>query len=247
MTTDSEEIRAYFDREDVLEHYARATANLGLWRSEEVVFRRLFQAQDRLLEVGCGTGRIALGLHELGYQHLLGVDLSRSMIKRARLLATLLEYQVSFQVGDATRLIFEDGLFDGAIFGFNGLMQIPARTARQTALREILRVVRPGGYFAFTSHDRDHYTSRSYWTAEAERWRTGAQNPALAEFGDRIVESDIGRHFIHVPSRPEVLEDLASAGWEWIEDAMRSEIANEPQDVREFADECRFWIVRRPE
>jgi len=246
MTTDPEEIRAYFDREDVLEHYARATAHVGLWRSEEMVFCRLFQPQHRLLEVGCGTGRIALGLHELGYQHVLGVDLSRSMIKRARLLATLLEYPVSFQVGDATRLAFEDGLFDGAIFGFNGLMQIPGRASRRMALQEILRVVRPGGYFVFTAHDRDHYTARRYWSAEAERWRTGSQDPGLAEFGDRMVDSDLGRHFIHVPSRAEVLEDLTIAGWEWIEDALRSDIANEPQDVREFADECRFWIVRRP-
>ncbi len=245
MSDNNEAIRGYFEREDVLEHYARATANVGLWRSEEVVLKRLFATTERILEVGCGTGRIAFGMHEIGYVHVLGIDYSRAMVKRARKLATLLEYPVSFQVGDATALKFENELFDGAVFGFNGLMQIPGREQRRKALREIRRVIRTGGYFVFTTHDRDHYSVGKFWQEAASRWEKGERPEGLSEFGDRWVEAEIGAHFIHVPTRAEVMEDLTETGWQYVEDAMRSEIANEPQEVREFADDCRFWVVRR--
>lgn len=247
MTMDKDALQAYFEDEAVLDLYGRATANIGLWHSEEMVFQKYFQPEDRILEIGCGTGRIALGLHELGYRHLLGIDLSRGMVKRARHLATVLEYPVSFQVGDATRLKFDDGLFDGAIFGFNGLMQIPGRAARRRALSGIRRVVRPGGYFVFTTHDRDHFSSGESWEAEAARWETGRQDPALEEFGDRIVQSPIGTYYIHIPSSEEIAADLVETGWDLRAHAMRSEIVNEPAEVREFSDDCRFWAARHPQ
>ena len=43
--------------------------------------------------------------------------------------------------------------------------------------------------------------------------------------------------------RPEVVEDLRDMGWTLLEDAMRSEIAAEPDDVKQFSAECRFWVV----
>lgn len=242
-----ESLRAYFEREDVLDHYARATASVGLWRSEESLCRRLFRPTDRLLDLGCGTGRIALGLHEIGYEHVLGVDFARAMVKRARQLATLLEYPVSFQVGDARSLSFDDALFDGVVFGFNGLMQIPGASDRLRALREIRRILRPGGLFLFTTHDREHYGWQSFWKEEAGRWEAGEQDGRLQEFGDRWVEADIGAHYIHVPTRGEVEEALQTTGWKLIERHARTALANEPAEVREFSDDCLFWVARRPE
>jgi SAM-dependent methyltransferase len=74
-------VKAYYDDDNVVEHYRRAVANIGLWKSETAVFKRLFNSDDRILELGAGTGRISIGLAELGYRHLLGIDLSREMIK----------------------------------------------------------------------------------------------------------------------------------------------------------------------
>lgn len=240
-----EMLRAYFSSDAVLAHYLRATAAVGLWRSEEILFERTFSRKDTLLEVGCGTGRIAFGLHELGFQHILGVDLFKAMIEAARDAARSLDYAVSFQMADACKLPFEDALFDGAIFGFNGLMQIPSRERRRMALREIRRVLAPGSHFVFTTHDRDSSHFRDYWAEEAERWDRGTQDPRHREFGDRVLSDADGELFIHVPDETEVREDLVATEWILVETAMRRDIASEPLRVREFSDDCRFWVTRK--
>jgi ubiquinone/menaquinone biosynthesis C-methylase UbiE len=245
---DAARVKAYYDDPSVVEHYRRATANIGLWLSEEIVFTRLFGKTDRLIDLGTGTGRIAIGLAELGYAHVLGLELSREMVKEARRIARLLELPVAFRQGDATRLKFEDNLFDGAIFGFNGLMQIPGKAARREALREIRRVIRPGGALAFTTHDRQSAKFRKFWQQEQARWDKGRQKPELLDFGDRWEQTPLTGEplFIHVPAAAEVREELRATGWKCEWDSLRSAIASESLVTRQFSDECRFWVARKP-
>ncbi len=242
----ADHVKAYYNQPGVVTDYAQAVSRIGLWRSEEKIFKRLFKPEQTLLELGCGTGRIAFGLWELGYKHLLGVDLARDMVEEARRINKVLEYGVSFRVGDATKLSYGDGEFDGAIFGFNGLMTIPRRENRRAALREIRRVLRPGAWFAFTTHDRVSEKYRAFWVAEEQRWKEGRQSPELNEFGDRLLESPHGLSFIHIPTREEILEDLAVTGWRYEVDAARADLANEKDLVRVFGDDCRFWVAQNP-
>ena len=240
-------VRQHFRDPRAVEHYEQAAASVGLWLSEETVFRQVFNPEEKLLDLGCGAGRIAIGLWYLGYKNLTGADYSWEMIEGARRLADLMAVSIPFHLADATALQFTSGSFDGVIFGFNGMMQIPGRERRREAMKEVLRVIRPGGSFVFTTHDRANMRHRAFWIAEEERWKNGEQDSRLVEFGDRYYEAPIGCTFMHVPSREEVLEDLALTGWEPVQDFRRSQVAKEPARVREFSDECRFWIARKPE
>ena len=66
------------------------------------------------------------------------------------------------------------------------------------------------------------------------------------ELGDRWFENDHGgRTFMHLPTRAEVLDDLAATGWTPQFDAMRRTIAPESAAVRAFSDECRFWLAQK--
>jgi len=66
------------------------------------------------------------------------------------------------------------------------------------------------------------------------------------EFGDRYFEeAGVGRTFMHLPDRAEILEDLASTDWIHAFDALRPELAHEPREVLDFSDECRFWVAHR--
>lgn len=242
----TEPIKTYFESANVVEHYADAAARLGLWVSEEKIYTRLFRKEDSILELGCGVGRIAIGLHELGYRNLLATDYSRPMIEKTRALAKLLEYSIPAQVADATKLKFEDEVFDGAIFGFNGLMQIPEAAKRTRALREIHRVLRPGAWFTFTTHDRERSPHQDFWRAEQERWAEGKQYPELELFGDRAEQTEDGIHFMHVPTVSEMETLLEQCDFHIEASVMRSELGEEPEEVKAFSDDCRFWVVQKP-
>ncbi|MFO8028096.1 MAG: methyltransferase domain-containing protein [Opitutales bacterium] len=244
---ESEAVKTYFESDNIVEHYADAAARVGLWVAEEKIFTRLFKPEDSILELGCGVGRIAIGLHELGYRNVLATDYCRAMIQRTRRLAKLLEYSIPTQVADACELKFEDGAFEGAIFGFNGLMQIPEAAKRRQALREICRVLRPGAWFSLTTHDRERSPHQEFWQAERMRWAGGRQSAELETFGDRAEMTVDGVHFMHVPSRAEVESLLKESGFRVEASVMRSELGEEPPEVEAFSDDCRFWVVQKPD
>jgi SAM-dependent methyltransferase len=105
----------------------------------------------RLLDLGCGPGTITLGLAEaVGSGEVVGIDAQPSQIEGARALAE--ERGVTnakFEVGDAYRLPFPDESFDAA-FAHVVLMHLrePVR-----ALREVYRVLRPGGVIGVRDPD----------------------------------------------------------------------------------------------
>ena len=100
----------------------------------------------------CGPGLIARALAgRVGSVH--GVDLTPAMVEKAGGRGARrggLE-NVSFSVGDATELEFEDGSFDGAVTRFS-LHHIPAP---KRVLAEMARVVRPGGWAIVGDHVTD--------------------------------------------------------------------------------------------
>ena len=233
-------------------HYTRAAHELGLWTSERQLIERFFPDQGApLLEAGCGAGRVTLGLWSLGYRHLTAFDFARELVDQARSLAIERAAEtIAFLHADATDLsgcqLIVDNRFSGALFMFNGLMQIPGRKKRRAALRNLHRVCSPQAPLLFTTHDRDRSPAeRALWRLEALRWERGAQDPRLVEFGDRYFEDEAGRTFMHLPDRAEILADLAATGWAHTFDALRSALASESRAVRNFSDECRFWVARR--
>jgi len=242
---DSKTARKFYAQRNVVEYYARATMDVGLWESEKIVFQKSFSKDSRILELGCGTGRIAIGLWELGYRYVSGIDLSRRMIKEAKSISKSFDYPIDFSQDDATKLRFDDQSFDGAIFGFNGLMQIPKSQERRKAIKEVARVLKAGSHFVFTTHDRNNPKNKKHWKDEAKLWDDGRQEDYLDEFGDMYRETKLGTMYIHSPLLPEVQADLEAAGFAVESQMARSSIVKEPLRVTSFSDECRFWIARR--
>jgi SAM-dependent methyltransferase len=91
-----------------------------------------------ILEIGVGTGQLALPMRSAGVP-VVGVDLSMPMLARAA--AKPGGTELPLVRADALRLPFPDGAFGGAYFRWV-LHLIPRWT---DAMRELVRVVRPGG------------------------------------------------------------------------------------------------------
>jgi len=94
---------------------------------------------DRVLDVGCGTGILAReAARRVGVDgHVAGLDLDEGMLSVARLVGPGIEWRQ----GDAGDLPFADESFDVVVSQF-ALMYFPDRPA---ALREMMRVLMPGG------------------------------------------------------------------------------------------------------
>lgn len=100
-------------------------------------------AQGRVLDLGTGTGEMALLLAQEGPCRVTALDFSPPMLALGRQKAKANGLSVDFLIGDALSLPFPDHLFDRLISAFvlRNLKSI------SQGLAEMCRVVKPGGYF----------------------------------------------------------------------------------------------------
>ena len=130
-------VRTMFDRIAPVYDAMNVVMTAGLdggWRRETA--RAVVRPGDRVLDVCCGTGDLALaGLAEGG--RVTAVDFSEPMLERARRKSHAIEWRQA----DALALPFADGAFDAVTIGF-GLRNVED-AAR--GLRELRRVLRRGG------------------------------------------------------------------------------------------------------
>lgn len=104
------------------------------------------RANVRVLDVATGTGDLALALRDAGTGDVVGLDFSASMLDEAirKEAATAGDRRITWVEGDAMSLPFPDRSFDAVTVAF-GLRNMPSYPA---ALREMSRVMRPGGTLA---------------------------------------------------------------------------------------------------
>lgn len=106
----------------------------------EMVERLAPRPGERWLDVACGTGELARLVARTGAA-AAGVDFAPELIETARRQAAEEGVEVAHEVGDAERLRFAGGAFDGVVSTF-GVVFAPDHAA---AAGELARVTRPGG------------------------------------------------------------------------------------------------------
>ena len=102
-------------------------------------------AGKRVLEIGCGRGVGIEILLSLGAEHVTGFDLDPKMVALAEKRLETFGDRVRVFVGDAEAIDASDASFD-AVVDYGVIHHIPQW---QKALREIARVLKPGGIFYF--------------------------------------------------------------------------------------------------
>ena len=139
-TLEPESVRGMFDRiapvYDVMNHVMTAGLDRR-WR--KLAVQEVVWPGDRVLDACCGTGDLAVEAERRGGR-VVGLDFSERMLERARKKSGAIEWVQ----GDALALPFGDGEFDAATVGF-GVRNL---ADLEGGLRELARVLRPGGKLA---------------------------------------------------------------------------------------------------
>jgi SAM-dependent methyltransferase len=133
--------KAYYDRFSESYEKERHHGYHALVDDLESSLVRGFAVGGRVLEAGCGTGLV---LSRVDNASAFGADLSRGMVARAGARG------LRVVQADLTRLPYRDASFD-VVCSFKVLAHVPDRAA---ALRELTRVVRPGGKLIVEYYNR---------------------------------------------------------------------------------------------
>jgi SAM-dependent methyltransferase len=117
----------------------------------EVLLRYRNRLEGRVMELGCGAGRVTGYLVELA-REVHGIDISAAMIDYCRRTWP----DATFHDGDFTDLSgFADGSLDAVLAPCN-VLDVLADSERQGMLDELHRVIAPGGLFVMSSHNRGY-------------------------------------------------------------------------------------------
>ena len=130
--------------DSLTEQFDHFTERLSSPLADRLIELAEIKSSDHVLDIGTGTGIVALRAAKSG-ETVTGIDLSEQMLETSRLKAGRLglESQIEFRQMDAERLEFPDASFNVVVSLF-ALLHFPDPL---TALKEIYRVMKPGGRF----------------------------------------------------------------------------------------------------
>lgn len=121
---------------------------------QQTIHHAALDVGERILDVGCGTGALTLLAADVvgPSGSAIGIDPSPSMVRVAQRHAAQTNSRAVFQLGVIEALTFEDGCFDVVLSSLM-LHHLPPDLKHQ-GLREIIRVLRPGGRLLLVDVDR---------------------------------------------------------------------------------------------
>jgi SAM-dependent methyltransferase len=193
--------------------YDEKLADCALLSVDQCFAERHFDQPGRLIDLGCGTGRLLLPFARRGYW-VLGVDLSEEMLRVAVAKARAASLTVHRLKANLVELdCLRDGSFDYAACLFSTLGMVTGPAERRRVVGHVHRLLRPGGKFVLHVHNRWF----NVWDPQGRAWLWEDGLRALAgraEGGDRVmpVHQGIAGLTLHLFTRREAVRLLSAAG-----------------------------------
>src|SRR5262245_43950583 len=198
----------------VADAYDEALAGTTLLAADLRFCERFLTGPGRLIDLGCGTGRLLIPFARLG-RWVLGVDLSEEMLRVARDKSAGAGVTVHLLRANLADLgCLADESFDAAACLFSTLGMLVGRAARRKALAHAHRLLKPGGRFVLHVHKRwfnwRDRAGRRWLLANLVRSALGRE-PA----GDRFMPGylNLTGLTLHLFGRREVVGELRACGF----------------------------------
>jgi SAM-dependent methyltransferase len=200
---------------------------------------------ERVLDVGCGTGRFAIALAERGAR-VWGVDPSEDMLHQARSNAA---GKATFKQARAEALPFKDGWFERAV-----LRLVVHLVERPQAFRELARVLGPGGRIVIAtfapSSFEDFWVARAFpEVVEIDRRRFPEQDELVDELG-LAGFANVSTRLLAQKGRLTRAEALERIRGRYIstlrlldEQAFADGLARAARELPDPVDDAREWLV----
>jgi len=128
--------------------FGRWAHGTDLFAAERWMLEHYLDPDGSVVEGGTGGGRLLLALKARGFRQLAGFDFVPAMIEVAK--ERDAGRQIDFRVQDATCLDYPDAAFDQAVYFQQLLSVLHGDEARRRALRELHRILKPGGVALFS-------------------------------------------------------------------------------------------------
>jgi tRNA (uracil-5-)-methyltransferase TRM9 len=176
---------------------------------ESVEYFESIPEGSRVLDIGCGNGRNMILPRRLGHE-VLGVDFSINLLRIAQEKLNMRELAHSGYIigGDATLLPLKDGIFDAALY-IATLHHIPSEEDRLKSLRELERVLKPGGTALI-----------SVWALDQPRFEELLENKSKdPDFADIFIpwtrsDGKVFQRFYHLFEKDELNDLITQTGLE---------------------------------
>ncbi|MBZ9687324.1 class I SAM-dependent methyltransferase [Clostridium estertheticum] len=154
MNENNNMIVKWYSEDKNLVELNNATRNsLKMW--EKDVSYNYFPQNARILDDGCGMGREAFNLYDMG-SNITAIDISEKAIIGAKKLASESNRDITFLLTNGMDLPFEDNSFDVVIIWNQTLGLIYSESNQVAFLKECKRVLRDNGIISFSGHEREY-------------------------------------------------------------------------------------------
>jgi len=198
--------------------YDEYLAGSTMTAADQAFAERHFARPGRLVDLGCGTGRLLVPFALRGFW-VLGVDLSHGMLRAAGEKAELAGTPIHLVRANLVELsCLADQSFDHAACLFSTLGMIAGDAERRRVLAHVFRLLRPGGCFVLHVHNRwfNFWSRPGRWWLLKDICRSLLRRP---ESGDCVMPAHlgIGELTLHLFTRREALRLLRAAGFRIVE------------------------------